>query len=454
MRELHFGDFSAEIDESGCHGLFRAQRPVGLSDVPRRVLFVLLQHRPRPVGAKLLLKVLWHPGANPSNVAKQVRALRTAMGDERAGRYIATVKKEGYAFVMPVTERAGPDGRATIAAVSVAAAGASAAPSRPEWRLAREKLVHDLRGSCLHDLELLEEAIEECHRRVRLIAAHERLRLDGRFPQEPLLVPPRHLVALRWAASKDPDTGIVAQTAELVRYAERTPVVVNVGSYAPACIAVLQSLRRRFGLDVRADFEALSGRQQILRLAHDDEADFLLAPHAPFLLAAVDGALDYRWMTPVHAYEQIVLRAPGAARRRRRKLLVYKSGSPEEQLMARDGIPASAEPELVWSLETLLAKVEALDPGDMVIAWQPLASGLESRHRLVRLSGFRCWVSLYCHERWWRGARRALRDQFKRLFASEWIYCRNNREWALECLAVELRALEFFTAGSGLARVH
>jgi hypothetical protein len=34
--------------------------------------------------------------------------------------------------------------------------------------------------------------------------------------------------------------------------------------------------------------------------------------------------------------------------------------------------------------------------------------------------------------------------------ATEWIYCRRKREWALERLGVELKALEFFTAGSGL----
>ena len=104
MRQLFFGEFSAEIDESRCHALFRGHEPVGLSDLPREVLFVLLKHRPRPVTGKTLLKELWHPGANPSNVAKQVRSLRLEMGDEKERRYIRTLKKEGYAFVMPVTE--------------------------------------------------------------------------------------------------------------------------------------------------------------------------------------------------------------------------------------------------------------------------------------------------------------------------------------------------------------
>ena len=413
------------------------------------MLFILLQHRPRPVPAKTLLKELWHPGANPSNVAKQVRSLRVAMGDERSGTYMRTLKKEGYAFVMPVTEgMAGT--RVEEAPLSRAGGGAAAPPSKTEWRLAKEKLVSDFRGSCLHDLELLQEAIEECDSRVRLIASHRHLPLDDRLAHEPVLVP-RHSVTIGpWPAPTGPDSGNASSAADLVRYANHTPILVNVGSYAPACIAVLQSLRRRYGLDVRSDFQDLTGRQQILRLQYDDEADFLFAPHAPFLLVGDPRARRYRWITPVHAYEQAVLRAPGTPRGRRRKLLVYKDGSPEEQVMARAGIPASADPEIVVSLEKLIAHVEGLDPGDMLIAWEPLASGLESKHRLERIAEFRLWVSLYCHNRWRRGALRALKEQFSRLFSSEWMYCRRNREWALECLGVELKALEYFTAGSGL----
>jgi hypothetical protein len=140
---------------------------------------------------------------------------------------------------------------------------------------------------------------------------------------------------------------------------------------------------------------------------------------------------------------------PGPARGRRRKLLVYKGGYPEEQLMAGVGIPASAEPEMVGSFEKLIEKVQDLAPGDMVIAWEPLASGLESKHPFRRLGEYRCWLSLYCHKRWQAGALETLKNQFKQLFASEWIYCRSQREWAVECLGTELRALEFFSAGSG-----
>jgi DNA-binding winged helix-turn-helix (wHTH) protein len=459
VQQLYFGEFSAELDESHCHGLFRGNEPVGLSDLPRRVLFVLLQHRPRPVNAKALLNQLWHSGANASNVAKQVRALRVAMGDERSPEsYIRTIKKEGYAFVMPVTESPNDEARAAapsipivrewrrdqhpMASVSTWGDVGGLLPRR-EWRLARQKLENDFRGSCLHDLELLYEATEECNDRVRLIADNKRVPVVDRFRHEPPVLPPRRL-----ASGVDAETA--SRAADLIRYSSQTPVVVNVGSYTPACIAVFQSLRRRYGLGVRADSGDLSGKQQILRLAYDDEADFLLAPHAPVLLVGDYRALDYRWMTPVHSYEQIVLRAPGRARGRKRKLLVYKGGSPEEQLIARVGIPSSAEPEMIGSLDRLLAAVRALDAGDMVVAWEPLATGLEAKHEFKRIAEFTCWLSLYCHKRWQRGALRSMKSQFKELFVSEWIYCRRNRDWAIECLAVELKALEYFAASSGL----
>ena len=455
MHRLYFGEFWAEVDEARCHGVFRGHEPVALSDVPRKVLFLLLQQRPRPVVAKDLLSELWHPGANASNIAKQVRALRSALGDDDTQRYIRTLNKEGYAFVMPVAdtapraisseafERLVTDRRFDPMVVSKS----SALPSiGGGWSLAKEKLLKDFRGSCLHDLELLSEAVEECEARIRLLTEHRPMRSESRSPHEPLFVPSRDA----WSSSHAAIAEASARACELIDYSKTTPLVINVGSYSTACIAVMQSLRRRFGLETRTDFQGLSGRQQVLRLYNDDAADFLFAPHVPVLLVGDYGARDYRRITPVHSYEQVLLRKNGQAKGKRRKLLVYKGGYPEEQLLARASIPDSAEPEMVGSLEKLLEKVNELAPGDMVIAWQPLASGLESKNTFTRSGEYRCWLSLYCHKRWQRGALRPLKDQFLRLFASEWAYCRWNNEWAIECLGNEPKALESFMAGSGL----
>jgi DNA-binding winged helix-turn-helix (wHTH) protein len=454
MHRLYFGEFWAEVDEARCHGVFRDHAPLALSDVPRKVLFLLLQQHPRPVVAKDLLSNLWHPGANASNIAKQVRALRSALGDDDAQRYIRTVNKEGYAFVMPVTAtppraRLGTDdalGRPATTGRLEPAAMASWSAAPIQWALAKEKLLKDFRGSCLHDLELLSEAIEECEARIELLTQSRRIRAETRAPHEPLFVPPRDA----WSSSSEASSEVVSRASQLIEYSKTTPLVLNVGSYSAACIAVMQSLRRRFGLETQADFQALSGRQQVLRLYNEDRTDFLFAPHVPVLLVGDHVTLDYRRITPVHSYEQVLLQKNGQAKGRKRRLLVYKGGYPEEQLLARASIPDSAEPEMVGSLEKLLEKVQDLAPGDMVIAWQPLASGLEAKHSFTRRGDYRCWVSLYCHKRWQRGALRPLKDQFLQLFASEWAYCRWNIEWATECLSVEPKALEAFTAGSGL----
>jgi DNA-binding winged helix-turn-helix (wHTH) protein len=270
VRRLCFGEFSAEIDESGCRVLFHGPDPVALSDLPREVLFVLLKHRPRPVTGKALLNEIWHRGANPSNVAKQVRALRLEMGDVRLGRYIRTLKKEGYAFVMPVTELGVqqpevnfPINHTPIATVSASTAGPI---STAEWQLAKEKLIKDFAGSCLHDLELLEDATKECDDRIRLIAEARGLPLEGRFPHEPISIPRVGCVAVdQRALTCGPDIDVASATAELIKYSKSTPLVVSVGSYTPACIAVLQSLRRRYGLQMNSDFAGLTGRLQILR---------------------------------------------------------------------------------------------------------------------------------------------------------------------------------------------
>ncbi|HEY5418840.1 MAG TPA: hypothetical protein VIK41_28585 [Gemmatimonadaceae bacterium] len=76
---------------------------------------------------------------------------------------------------------------------------------------------------------------------------------------------------------------------------------------------------------------------------------------------------------------------------------------------------------MIGSLDRLLAAVQALDAGDMVVAWEPLATGLETKHEFKRIAEFRCWLSLYCHKRWQRGALRALKRQFKELSSANGI---------------------------------
>lgn len=464
-RRLHFGAFVAEVGDDGSQELLRGGEPVQLYSLTRKVLFVLLRERPYPVSRTALEREVWAGEiVDVSSVPQHVLRLRRLLGDAPPYTLVRTVGKRGFAFVMPVEEslvRDAPESARMGAAERLrldAPAIASAEPgttvgdaiSDEGWRVASEKLVRDFAGSCLHDAELREEATEDCDRKVRLIARRRRIRLDGRFPRRPIVIPPPRMIGGRWARSDEPDPAVASRARDLIRHSTTAPLVVNVGSYNVACIAVLQSLHRRYGLHLSNIFEDLNGRRQVRRLAADDEADFLFTPHAPFLLEAEGHALAYRRVTPVHAHDLCVLRKRGRGMGRARKVLVYRRGTTEEQFMARAGIPASAEPEMIGSLPTLIARARDLAPGDMVIAWEPLASGLESDHSLERIADYRSWVSLFCHRRWQQGPLAVLRAQFEQLFASEWTYCKGNRDWAVQCLAAESWALRFFAAGSAL----
>ena len=283
MQRLCFGEFSAEIDDSRCHGLYRGRVPIGLSDVPRKVLFILLQHRPRPVPAKTPA-----PGAVASRGQSEQRRKAGAVAARGDGRRTqGTVHEdaeEGGLRLRHAGDGGNRGDRVEERPLCARAPAAPPPPARPngDWRGKNWSVISGAHACTTSSC--CEEAIGECDSRVRLIASHRHLPLDDRLAHEPVLVP-RHSVTIGpWPAPTGPDSGIASSAADLVRYANHTPILVNVGSYAPACIAVLQSLRRRYGLDVRSDFQDLTGRQQILRLQYDDEADFLFAPHAPFLL--------------------------------------------------------------------------------------------------------------------------------------------------------------------------
>ncbi len=87
----------------------------------------------------------------------------------------------------------------------------------------REKLIKDFQGSCLHDIELLEEAIEECDSRMRLIASHRHLQLDDRLAHDGVQVPRRSTASGPWRTPDEPDAEAASTAAELVRYANRSP---------------------------------------------------------------------------------------------------------------------------------------------------------------------------------------------------------------------------------------
>jgi DNA-binding winged helix-turn-helix (wHTH) protein/pimeloyl-ACP methyl ester carboxylesterase len=100
-----FGPFTLVPDE---HLLLREDKAVTLTPKAFDTLCVLVERPGRLVTTQELLDRVWPDTfVEQNNLAQQVSALRRALADGHdAGRYIETVPRRGYRFVVPVTRQA------------------------------------------------------------------------------------------------------------------------------------------------------------------------------------------------------------------------------------------------------------------------------------------------------------------------------------------------------------
>src|SRR3954469_17892004 len=119
-----FEDFRLEPGE---RRLWRGESSVALTPKTFDLLLFLVEHEGRLLRKDDLLAALW-PDASveENNLTVAVSALRKALGESEARRFIETIPKTGYRFVAQVTELQAETGRVLPDAIS------STDPSRPE----------------------------------------------------------------------------------------------------------------------------------------------------------------------------------------------------------------------------------------------------------------------------------------------------------------------------------
>jgi len=139
-----FADFRLEPGE---RRLWRGEASVALTPKTFDVLLFLVEHEGRLLRKDDLLSAVWPDSAvEENNLTVAVSALRKALGESEARRFIETVPKKGYRFVAQVT-----DLRTEI----TAPVGNGAAPANPSpEELAEEK---EAEGIVAHGLEVPEK---------------------------------------------------------------------------------------------------------------------------------------------------------------------------------------------------------------------------------------------------------------------------------------------------------
>ncbi len=258
-------------------------------------------------------------------------------------------------------------------------------------------------------------------------------------------------------------------------FSVRHKITVRCSANKMGPLAVLKRLQRQ-GICMEIRHDLPSGRMDVLSLSEDADVDFAIVPDAAFVLSASRLAENYRTLFPITREQQAVLYKPDGPSRRPggRELYVYEDSSADvglelitrfrNNLSAIDANSslflieqAKLHRTVVWIgiLEELIHKARAMRDGDAIIAWEPLASGLQrSDSSLVRGSPHVHYFSLASHDQW-RVNGDALKlpdrhEDFKRVFLYEWKLCCAYPEIAEEVVREDQELVSDFAGAAGL----
>jgi DNA-binding winged helix-turn-helix (wHTH) protein len=143
--QFFFGEFCLDVDE---RRLLRGVTPLHLTDKSLAVLRCLLEHAGRLVTKEQLLAAVW-PGITVGEAVLKVHVgeVRKVLGDDaRAPRYVETLHRRGYRFLMPVhgVPTAAAAARGGASSAFGPAAPASAAEATPLEPVGREDALDSL----------------------------------------------------------------------------------------------------------------------------------------------------------------------------------------------------------------------------------------------------------------------------------------------------------------------
>src|SRR5689334_10465707 len=129
-----FGPFELDADD---RLLMHEGTIVPLTPKALDTLLILVERNGHVVSKDELLERVWPDSfVEQNNLAQNISALRKALGEKEGGpRYIDTVPKRGYRFIVPVTERLRPHLVDTTSAAAAASPAPLAAVERPDASL-------------------------------------------------------------------------------------------------------------------------------------------------------------------------------------------------------------------------------------------------------------------------------------------------------------------------------
>lgn len=244
---------------------------------------------------------------------------------------------------------------------------------------------------------------------------------------------------------------ILAQKIKKLR--GNDPIKINCECVDPACVSVFKSIANRYGLNLEIDYVSTTGVYQMMKINEGEDVDFLTTTNAPFFLSGLkfSKVKDYRLMFEIHGEEQKIFRRKGANWNNSSKLYIFKNSSAEEQLITKEGLPNNIEIQKIDFYENLVSHSKQLNPGELIIAWEPIASYFEKLEWLESPEEkYINYISFFCHKRWNNKTLKPMKEMMKNLFILEWNYCKSERKKAYKLLIKDKEFIDRFSVGIGL----
>jgi hypothetical protein len=260
----------------------------------------------------------------------------------------------------------------------------------------------------------------------------------------------------RWVLtrSQDDDEMFRDHLKRVAAYCELNGAVrVGCSSVCAATVAILRDLSARFAnLGVRFDVvcDEINGRSFFDSLRADCELDFAVGPLEALVLSDEDHRLPLRLLGPLFGERQHVFVSTKKRIGFRSGAWVFDRSSAKFQYYLGLGIPRSAQEQSFDNARTVPELVESIPAGDMIIAWDPLASVLTRRkdYAIVHQSDYVVHFVLLGNLRVFRKNLFPLND-FLAVFVAEWRRRQRHQTGLVAVLRRDQRFMEAFALGAG-----
>ena len=322
--------------------------------------------------------------------------------------------------------------------------------------LAIEKFNADLDLSVCHNPEFAVHAREEALRRIQIAESSARIDLQrsitDKSPFAGYILDPKGKLP-----SLTRPNHILSQKLDEIRATRAdNPILINCECIEPAAALVFRIMEEQYSIPLCIFTRDISGRQQVMRISSDPSTEILVTANAAFNFSSTGEAKAYQQVMELHweTQELLVWKRENS---RKGTVFVYETSSATEQFKELHTYFDARNKKVHWcsSIGAIVEEVDArrIYPGDYVIAWEPLSTGLitRSRGRLRRLprKRYRHLISLYAREDWTIGRANEL-ETFLDVFRYVWVACILDRSLAKEQLLSDKLLLSQLATGAGL----